>query len=174
LVDAITDAARAAISQLFKEYSVHRFYYCSLITTGEGHAPVISAWSTKALAAAVKELGDDPKALKELKWSYADSPFNCYGEQFFGEVHRIYSARPMSYSLSSKEWQFELETRLKAMEKALARLDGEGLFGTGSKRLGIVINAEIMPPDHTNTDRALRLNPCEALTEWLVESAEPE
>lgn len=29
-----------------------------------------------------------------------------------------------------------------------------------------------MPPDYTNTEIALRLNPQEALTEWLEEIAE--
>ena len=58
------------------------------------------------------------------------------------------------------------------MEKAMANLDKEGLFGVGNQRLGIVINAEVMPPDYTNTERALRLNPREALTVWLEEVAE--
>ena len=53
-------------------------------------------------------------------------------------------------------------------------LDAEGLFGQGEKRLGIVINAEFMPSDCTNTERALRLNPQKALEEWLEEMAEEE
>ena len=51
-------------------------------------------------------------------------------------------------------------------------LDMNGMFGQGEQRLGIVINAEFMPPDFTNTERALRLNPKEALEEWLEEIAE--
>lgn len=43
------------------------------------------------------------------------------------------------------------------------RLDSSGLFGHGEKRLAMIINAEFMPPDYTNTQRALRLNPPEAL-----------
>lgn len=35
-----------------------------------------------------------------------------------------------------------------------------------------LFNAEFMPPDFTNTKRALRLNPREALNEWLEEIAE--
>jgi hypothetical protein len=53
------------------------------------------------------------------------------------------------------------------------RLNAKGLFGKGKERLGIVINAEVMPPDYTNTQRALRLNPRDALTAWLREMAEP-
>ena len=51
-------------------------------------------------------------------------------------------------------------------------LDMNGMFGKEQERLGIVINAEFMPPDFTNTERALRLNPREALNEWLNEIAE--
>ncbi|MBQ5560883.1 MAG: DUF4303 domain-containing protein, partial [Lachnospiraceae bacterium] len=50
--------------------------------------------------------------------------------------------------------------------------DAKGIFGRGKQRLDIVINAEFMPPDYTNTERALRLNPKEALYEWLEEIAE--
>ena len=51
-------------------------------------------------------------------------------------------------------------------------LDEKGIFGYGKQRLGIVINAKFMPPDYTNTERALRLNPHDALVEWLEEIAE--
>ena len=61
---------------------------------------------------------------------------------------------------------------MSAMEEAMARLDQAGLFGTGSKRAHIVINVEVMPPDYTNTERAKRLNPPEALVDWLKEAAE--
>ena len=36
-----------------------------------------------------------------------------------------------------------------------------------------MINVEVVPPDHTNTERAIRLNPPEAITQWLADAAEP-
>ena len=54
----------------------------------------------------------------------------------------------------------------------MAKVDAEGLFGAGRERLGIVVNAVVMPPDHSNVVRATRLNPKEALDEWLQEAAE--
>jgi hypothetical protein len=51
-------------------------------------------------------------------------------------------------------------------------LDGEGLFGRGAARSQIVINVEVAPPDSTNTERAVRLNPPEAVGTWLAEAAE--
>jgi|APLow6443716910_1056828.scaffolds.fasta_scaffold20568_2 hypothetical protein len=174
LVDAIADAARTAFSRLFTEHQKHHFYYCALTTTGEGHAPVISAWSVEALDAAVKEASEEAEIREELKWSYADSPFYCFGEEHFEPVIRMFNERPIPNHSSLGDWQIEVNLRLRAMEKAMARLDLEGLFGSGNQRLGIVINAEIMPPDHTNMERALRLNPLASLTDWLVEAAEPE
>jgi Domain of unknown function (DUF4303) len=60
------------------------------------------------------------------------------------------------------------------MEQAMAVLDREGFFGKGDARSAVVINAEVMPPDYGNTERGLRLNPKEALTEWLGEIAEEQ
>ena len=164
LVDAIADAARAAISDLFQAHSGETFYYCSLITTGEGHPPVLSAWSKEALARAV---GNEPDAEAELKWSYADSPFCGYGQAHFDRLRDLFDARPAP-DLA------EVGLRLSAMEQAISRLDAEGLFGVGSARERLVVNAEVMPPDRTNVERATRLNPPAALIAWLAEAAEPE
>lgn len=51
-----------------------------------------------------------------------------------------------------EEWDADYTVRLRAMEEAMARLDAEGLFGFGEARLRIVVNAEVMPPDFTNTN----------------------
>ena len=57
---------------------------------------------------------------------------------------------------------------------AMERLEREGLFGRGRKRAGILVNVEWFPPDHTNVERAHRLNPPEAMVDWLREAAESE
>ena len=54
----------------------------------------------------------------------------------------------------------------------MARLDSEGIFSIGDRRLELYVLVEVAPPDQTNTERALRLDPPEALREWLVEAAE--
>lgn len=172
LINAIADATRQAFNDLFREH-LEDFYYCALITTGEAHPPVLSAWSSQALDAAVAGAADPEDARWGLKWSYGQSPYFCYGDTYFGEVRRLFELRPrMSPEMSSEERHAEYELRLRAMEVALARLDAEGLFGTGAARLRTVINAEVMPPDFTNTERATRLNPAEALKDWLAEAAE--
>jgi Domain of unknown function (DUF4303) len=48
LTSAIENAARKAISSLFKEHP-ENIYYVSLITDGEGNSPILSAWSREAL-----------------------------------------------------------------------------------------------------------------------------
>ncbi|GIH09261.1 hypothetical protein Rhe02_73280 [Rhizocola hellebori] len=169
LAEAIYRATAAAAADLFRDYPDHHFYWYSLTTTGEAHAPCPSAWSTQALAEAART--DEDWLM--LKWSYADSPFYFYGGQHFAAVDRLFQARPQIDACSEEAWACEYELRLRAMEAAMARLDHEGLFGVGQERLRIVITVEVAPPDHTNTERAMRLNPPEALTEWLAEAAEP-
>lgn len=172
LTNVITSAARMAFSSLFQQHP-GKYYYCSLITTGEAHSPVVAAWSEEALAAATAEMDDPNEAAAELKWSYADSPFYCYGEEFFQRVNELFQERPqLTYVETKEEWESEYQLRVDAMEAAMAQLDSEGIFGTGKDRLETVVLVEVMPPDSTNTERAKRLNPPEALTEWLEEAAE--
>ncbi len=174
LATSIADAARRAISELFRENAGDTFYYCSLITTGEGHTPHLTAWSKEKLEETVKAEGGGEDLAAQLKWSYADSPFHCFGESHFERVKQILVGRSVSNDRDSTSDAREFEFRLTAMELAMAMLDKEGLFGSGNDRLRIVINAEVMPPDHTNVGRAKRLNPEQALSDWMKEAAEPE
>lgn len=174
LADAIYEAAQNAARKLFSIYKNHHFYYFALVTDGEAHAPFISAWSREALQEASADSADPDMDAAYLKWSYADSPFCFFGEDFFSVVNELFAARPeMSHKMSQAEWHSEFRLRISAMESALKRLDETGVFGRGTDRLGIVINVEVVPPDHSNTERARRLNPNEALTNWLAEIAEP-
>ena len=170
--DAIVAASRKAFTGLFQEHP-GEYYYCALVTSGEAHPPVVSAWSHEALSVAAAATQDPEEARQDLKWSPADSPYYSYGSQHFRIVNALFAQRPrLTADLSEEEWAAEYELRLAAMEEAMARLDAEGIFGRGRKRLGLVVLVEVVPPDHTNTDRALRLNPPEALGNWLEEAAE--
>jgi Domain of unknown function (DUF4303) len=164
LVEAVTEATRAAATELFQEHPGDHFYYFSLTTTGEVLSPTVTAWSKEALDQAVEDAGDDPSARPELKWSYADSPFYGYGDQHFDDVRRLFDAL---------DGDMANEVKMDAMVKALKRLDQEGVFGRGAKRDGLVLNVEFMPPDHSNVERARSLNPPAALIDWLKEAAEP-
>ena len=170
LVQIIQDATEKALNKLFREHK-ENFYYCSLITTGEGLCPVISAWSNEALERVANEGDDAEEAKFYLKWSYAETPYFAYGEEYFEDVNKVFLER-MRILTTAKDKEKEIQLRINSMEKVMHNLDMNGMFGTGEKRLGIVINAEFMPPDCTNTERALRLNSREALNEWLEEIAE--
>ncbi len=170
LVQVIQNATQKALSKLFEEH-IEKFYYCSLITTGEGLCPIISAWSYEALERAANEEDNIEEAKFYLKWSYDQTPYFAYGEEYFEDVNRVFLER-MEGLTTEKERDREVQLRINSMEKAMHNLDINGMFGNEEERLGIVINAEFMPPDFTNTERALRLNPREALNEWLEEIAE--
>ncbi len=95
LVNIIEDATRKAFEKLFKNYN-ENFYYCSLLTTGEGLCPRISAFSKEALDREVlnnieRNVEKDIKEEKKyLRWSYADSPYYAYGyEEYFLEIKDI-------------------------------------------------------------------------------------
>jgi len=174
LIDAIATAARRAFLKLFKNHP-GQYYYCSLVTTGEAHVPALAAWSEEALEAAIAEDEDPEEARQALKWSCADSPFYCFGDEFFEPVKRLFDERPqLTSELMPEVWDAEYQFRIDAMEAAMFRLDSEGLFGTGAARHGTVVLVEVVPPDYTNTERAMRLNPQETLREWLEEASEEE
>ena len=170
LVELIQNATQKALSKLFEEHK-EKFYYCSLITTGEGLCPIISAWSYEALEREASKEEDVEDAKFYLKWSYGETPYFAYGEEYFEDVNKVFIER-METLTTRKQIEKEVQLRINAMERVMYNLDKIGMFGTGEKRLEIVINAEFMPPDYTNTERALRLNPKEALNEWLEEIAE--
>jgi hypothetical protein len=163
---AIATAARLAIASLFQSHP-GRYYYLVLVTTGEAAYPFLSAWSEEALSE-VASHASDPAAQEEMRWSYADSPFCCYGLEYFEGVKALFAGRPrMDPSGPASAWHEEWQVRVDAMANALAALDAEGLFGAGSERHRIFINVEVAPPDDTNVERAVLLNPAEAALPWL-------
>lgn len=172
LIAGVYLAAKAAFTQLFSNHR-ENYYYCSLITTDEARCPAIVAWSYEALnrIKLAENLDDDD--LLDYKWSYADSPYYAYAHHCFDGVRKQFESKSLIDENASDEViESKIKLRMESMEIAMRMLDEDGLFGEGKVREGIVINVEIMPPDHTNTERAMRLNPSEALKEWLSEAAE--
>ncbi|MGY0216237.1 DUF4303 domain-containing protein [Endozoicomonadaceae bacterium StTr2] len=163
LTDAIADATRAAVTELFREHP-GTYYYVTLFSSGDAAPCALSAWSYEALSEYV-----DP----DLKWSCIDSPFCYFGwDKYFGHVSDLFANRPVMNCNNEKAWNAEYAFRYGCMEAAMARLDSEGLFGTGAARNNMVIAVEVMPPDYSNTEHVCRLNPPEAVADWLAEAAE--
>lgn len=175
LADAIEEAAGRAIAALFSEHPSEHFYYCALITSGEAHSPTLTAWSTEALDRELQQSKSPEEARWWLEWSYGESPYFCSGQEHFERVNRLFSERPPidARRMSEAEIESEFQLRIRSMETAMSTLDSRGLFGSGPRRLEIVVNVEVMPPDFGNTERALRLNPLAAIEKWLKEVAEP-
>ena len=175
LVTAIESATKAVIDALFAQHN-ESFYYICLLTSGEAARPVFSAWSTESLVREFEQNSDT--RIEDLKWSGHDSPYYGFGDEFFTSVAEIFERRPQIDSFlfgddGWEAWRPDYELRLRAMESALALLDGLSVFGEGHQRTSLYINVEVIPPDYTNTERAKRLNPnSKVLTDWLDEAAE--
>ncbi|MEK8130107.1 DUF4303 domain-containing protein [Paenibacillus filicis] len=177
LAAEIASAARTTFHALFE--NGESYYYCTLFTTEEGHAPSISAWSWEALEREAARQGDESdtpgSTIAELiKWSYADSPYCCFRDENFDNVKQLFEELPSLTELEADERNRELEFRLKAMELAMNMLDEGGLFALNQPRTSVCVLVEVMPPDEMNTEIALRLNRAEspAMQAWLAEAAE--
>ena len=169
LTEMVYGAAKRAFTELFKQHPDEHFYYCSLTTDGAASGPAFTAWSAEALRKAVAEDPEPNKALalQMLKWSYGESPYFCFMDELFEPVREAFQSRP---ELDGPLWDAEYELRMRAMETAMCRLDQEGIFGSGDVREDMVIAVEVMPPDHTNTERVKRLNRNRRSLEiWMVE-----
>lgn len=164
-------ATKQAFIELFKEHN-ESFYYCTLITTKEGNCPYISAWSWEALKVFMDK-GQIPKTeIINYKWSYADSPYCAYGWDYFKEVE-AYVLEKKPKIINDEEACYKwVNSIIETMEKVMSTLDEQGVFGVGARRKNLLINAEFIPPDHTNTVRALRLNQEEDIQSWLREASE--
>ena len=125
------------------------FTIFSLITSGEAHSPILSAWSYQEL----HKLSDNDKEELLIKWSYADSPYTMYKNNFFQKVEQIFELRDAE-NINEKDESVEFDFRINAMVEAMHQVDISGVFGTGDPRLNLLINVEVMPPDETNVIRA--------------------
>ena len=169
LSDLILEASKKAFLDLFS--NGEQYYYCVLITSGEAFFPYISACSVESLSRYSKEHSEEDA--KKIKWSYADSEYCSFGyELYFKSVELYFQERLSIDDIDDDAWEEEFNLRIFAMERAMKRLDNEGFFSLNQARKNIIINVEVMPPDSTNTDRALRLNERENIIEWLKEVAE--
>lgn len=169
LVNKIKNAVTYSVKELFDKQPNEEFYYISLITSGEAHSPIFSAWSYQALSKQANNKEDE----YFIKWSYADSPYTIYKNSFFDEVNRIFKRRDIR-QINEKDSTAEFEFRINAMVNAMQLADKEGIFGIGETRLNLLINVEVMPPDESNVERAIKLNPhnSKILPIWLEEAGE--
>ena len=167
LTFAIADAVRNILPELYA--SGEHFYYITLVAIEEPTAFCLSAWSKEALDKV------DPEDAPYVKWSYADSPYNCIGQEHFSAVQAMLDERSL-YDMDDDAFDAECELRLSAMETAMRLLDSEGLFAKNQPRDSVLVAAEIMPPDASNTERVSRLNDQKTaiFREWLEEAAETE
>ena len=169
IVREIVFAVRKAFTGLFDNNE--KFYYCTLLTTGEGLPPLISAWSEEALERESSLHKDEPEYREMIRWSYADSPYFAYGYEDF---KHIFSSRTLISALNDEEWENEILFRLKTMEEAMKQLDKEGIFSINQSRDNVCIEVGTMPPDKRTTEMTMCLNNPDSviMKEYMAEVAE--
>lgn len=170
LVNEINIAVTYSVKELFNNHTNEDFYYISLITSGEAHLPILSAWSYQKLH---KLSNYDDQEAHFIKWSYADSPYTMYKNKFFHNVEKILESRDIK-NMNERDLNSEFDFRINAMVDAMHQADMNGVFGLGESRLNLLINVEVMPPDITNVIRAKKLNPknSKILPIWIEEAGE--
>ena len=168
LTHEIYNAVKMILMDLFT--NKEHYYYITLTTDGGANTPCISAW----LYVALHRSSNDEEEQKEIKWSYADSPYCCWKQDDFEKVKALLLSRKNIWTLDSKAFEAEYNLRFEAMETAMGSLDKEGIFNINQKREQVVVLVEVMPPDYTNTERAYRMNDIDSIifSEWLAEVAE--
>lgn len=131
-------------------------------------------WRLKATRQGVESDTPGSTIAELIKWSYADSPYCCFGDENFDNVKQRFTDRSFIAVLEDDEGNREFDLRLKAMELAMKILDDEGVFALNQLRESVCVLVEVMPPDEINTEIALRLNRAEspAMQVWLEEAAE--
>lgn len=177
LSDVFEEAAEKAFISLLEEHNTERFYYFALIID-EGLKPYISAWSYEALDECLTE--NKPESEEEklwYKWGACESPYAGYGyDEYFSECNKLLYEREKIADKTDEimgnyeEIEKEFQLRLNSMEEAMRHLDEKGIFGTGEDRKKVVINAEIIPPEFINNERAARLNKNGLIDEYLEDN----
>ena len=175
LEDALVEHGLPAFRRIREARPDDTFYSFALFTSGEFAYVATTAASYEGLAEAASsyqamESYKDQSLedlRRELKWSPEDSPLH----ESCGEL--LEAVQPMMDEVVSEfdacsddEFDAFVDTVLGVFERALRRIDAEGVFGTGEERKKVVVN--LLMGDESDEERlafARRLNPPEAIQE---------
>lgn len=167
LIDLLLVAIKSTVLKLNE--TGESFYYYALLTTGEGHPPVLSAWSKEALHRVASDSDDYKQAEYDLKWSASDSPYYASCQEYWKEVEDYVNDQMTDAGdLDEEQWLL----LINSMAESLRISDENNVFSGTSNRNDIFINAEVIPPDEGNEMRAKMLNPPSSFTWWTKEMEE--
>ena len=180
LVPGLVAAARAAFTEVREAHPDETFYCYALLTNELAQSVAPTCMSEEGLARVAREYaersGTPPEQeAEELRWFEADSPYNLLGLEHFDDVMDVLNARGDPWELDGAALDAEVDARLEAFFRALARLDEEGFFGRGADRDRVVVNVlEGDQSDRSILANARRLNPPAAVRRLADDLDVPE
>ncbi|MCO4768868.1 MAG: DUF4303 domain-containing protein [Deltaproteobacteria bacterium] len=156
-MSALSEALADAVRSVWAGLDTSDLYGLALFTDPAAEFIRVTAFSRAGLRATAEQYasrgGDLAVLADELRWSPADSPRHCLGDDAFAEVDALLSSDAL------EGWD-RVGVRFGAVFEALRTLDGEGLFGKGAAREGLTLH--VMQGDQSDRSRwenAERLNP---------------
>ncbi|MFG2087540.1 MULTISPECIES: DUF4303 domain-containing protein [unclassified Spirillospora] len=171
LVARVADAARAAFTEAREKHPDDSFYCFALFTDAFAAYVLPTCMSEGGLAQVARHYAEESgRPLDEeaasLRWAPVDSPHHMLGEEHFDGVLELLQSRGDPWQLVDKderddeEFDDEVNLRFEACFRALALLDDEGLFGSGTVREQVVVNVlQGDQSDRSILGNARRLNP---------------
>lgn len=152
-VEALKDAIAAAVKAVWAGLG-EDLYGLALFTSPSAEFVRVTAFSDAGLEATVARYAEEGSASGRdaLRWSPADSPLHCRGDDAFASVDALIASEWAG-------WEHQ-DARENACHAALERLDAEGLFGAGEARARLALMVmQGDQSDRARLDSARRLNP---------------
>ncbi|MFI6289080.1 DUF4303 domain-containing protein [Streptomyces sp. NPDC051018] len=159
---SVREASRRAWTAPRRARPAESFSSYGLWPAGVLHRPAPTACSSEGPARVSADYAGRGAGAgaDDLRWSGADSPYDLFGDEHFAAAAALFADLGDPYE-RPEEVNGAL---LRALVGALADLDREGFFGTGSERHRVVVNVPL-PGDEDEESmvaRARGLNPVPA------------
>ncbi|GAA2070978.1 DUF4303 domain-containing protein [Actinomadura alba] len=173
-------AARAAFAEARELHSDESFYCYALYTDAFAAYILPTCSSEQGLLQVARRYADEfgrtvAEQADDLRWNPVDSPYHMLGEEYFAGVLEVLASRGDPWQRDDDGLDVEVDARIEACFRALARLDEEGFFGVGAERDRVIVTVlQGDQSDRSQLANAQRLNPPAAVARLARDLDVPE